>query len=149
MDFLKAIDEAFLRLFLLAIRILQALISIPIIGFVAAIINDFTNVDVRVPDKATAALAVACVCTVYTGLTFLPIFFGGPLFFTYCTVLDALFTAAWITLTTVWDCDGSNTCTAFEQKYFSGIHLPQGVTSSFQGDCKLTKAMFAFMIINL
>jgi len=145
MDLSKALDEVFLRLFLLGFRVLQALISIPIIGFAAAIINDFSNADIRVPRKPTAAEAVACFCTLYIGLTFLPIFFGGPLFFTSLTVLDGLLVAAWITLTAVWDCDGSGTCAAFETKYF--FDMPRPAYS--RTDCKLVKAMFAFMIVNL
>src|ERR1700733_9148133 len=105
MDLAKALDEVFLRLFHLGLRVLQALISIPVIGFGAAIISDFSDADLRLPSKATAAEAVACVCTVYIGLTFLPIFFGGLLFFSSLTILDALFTVAWITLTVVWDDD--------------------------------------------
>jgi hypothetical protein len=33
MDLAKALDEVFLRLFLLGFRVLQALVSIPVIGF--------------------------------------------------------------------------------------------------------------------
>jgi hypothetical protein len=145
MDLSKAFDEVFLRIFLLALRVLQALVSIPIIGFAAAIINDFSNAGLLVPRKATAAEAVACVCTLYVGLTFLPIFFGGPLFFTSLALLDALLAAAWITLTGFWDCDGSGTCAAFKTKYF--FNMPRSDYS--QTDCKLVKAMFALIIVNL
>jgi hypothetical protein len=145
MELSKALDEVFLRLFLLGLRILQALVSIPVIGLSAALISNFSDAGVRLPSKATAAEAIACVCTVYIGLTFLPVFFGGPLFFSSLTVLDALFTAAWITLTVVWDSDGSNTCTAFTTKYFSNI--PQSAHS--QTDCQLVKAMYALIIVNV
>ena len=145
MDLAKALDEVFLRLFLLGVRALQALVSIPVIGFGAAITSDFSDADLNLPSKATAAEAVACACTAYIGLTFLPIFFGGPLFFSSLTVLDALFAAAWITLTAVWDDDARNTCTAFTTKYFS--NMLQSTHS--QTDCKLVKAMYAFIIINL
>jgi hypothetical protein len=73
----------------------------------------------------------------YTDLTFLPIFFGGPFLFGSLTVLDALFAAAWITSTVVWDDDARNTCTAFTTKYFS--NMLQSTHS--QTDCKLVKAM--------
>jgi len=145
MDLSKALNEVFLRLFLLGLRVLQALVSIPVIGLSAAIISNFSDADLRLPSKATAAEAVACVCTVYLGLTFLPIFFGGPLFFSSLTVLDALFTAAWIVLTVLWDGDGTNTCTAFTTKYFSNVLQP----THSQTDCKLAKAMYALIIINL
>jgi hypothetical protein len=75
MDLAKALDEVFLRLFLLGLRVLQALVSIHIIGFGAAIISDFSDADLRLPSKAAAVEAVACVCVTYIGLTFLPIFF--------------------------------------------------------------------------
>ena len=145
MDLAKALDEVFLRLFLLGLRILQALVSIPIIGFGAAIISNFSDAGLRLPRKATAAEAVACVCTAYVGLTFLPIFFGGPLFFSSLTVVDALFTAAWITLTVAWDNDGRNTCAAFTTKYFS--NTLQSTHSHM--DCRLMKAMYAFIIVNV
>ena len=155
MDFSRAIDEVFLRFFLLALRIIQALVTLPIIGFAAAIINDFSSAGVGIPGKAGAAQAIACVCVAYTGLSFFPIFFEGLLFFTCSAVLDALFAAAWSTLTAVWDGDGNNTCATFRQKYFSSVLSTQGTTSaglatsSMNTDCQLTKAMFAFMIINM
>jgi hypothetical protein len=90
MDLAKALDEVFLRLFFLGFRVLQALVSIPVIGFGAAITSDFSDADLRLPGKAAAGEAVACVCMMYIDLTFLPIFFGGPLFFSSLTVLDAL-----------------------------------------------------------
>ena len=142
----KAIDEVFLRIFLIALRISQVVISIPIIGFVAAIISGFSNAEIKVPEKATAAMAIACVCTVYAGITILPVFFEGPLFFTMMAILDALFIGAWGSLVGVWDCDGTGTCNAFETKYFS---TQQSTKGYFSTDCKLVKAMFAFMIINL
>jgi len=145
MDLAKALDEVFLRLFLLGLRILQALVSIPVIGLGAALISNFSDAGLRLPRKTTAAEAVACVCTVYIGLTFLPIFFGGPLFFSSLTVLDALFTAAWITLTVAWDSDGTNTCTAFTTKYFSNILQ----STHSQTDCRLVKAMYALIIVNV
>jgi hypothetical protein len=145
LDMAKALDEVFLRLFLLGLRVLQALAAILIIAFGATIISDFSDSEVRLPTKATAAEAVACACAMYTGLTFLPIFFGGPLFFSSLTVLDALFTAAWITLTVVWDDDARDTCVAFKTKYFSNMQH----SNHSRTDCKLVKAMYAFIIINL
>jgi len=130
---------------LLGLRILQSVITIPIIGFAAAILDDFSNASIHIPGKATAAEAVACVCIVYVALSFLPIFFEGALFFTTCMILDALFLAGWITLTAVWDSDGTGSCVAFNQKYFN-IHPP---LSYDRTDCRVVKAMYAFMIINL
>lgn len=141
----KALDETFLRLSLVSLRIFQLIISIPIIGFVAAIISGLSNADVDVPSKASAVIAIACVSTVYTGVTVLPVFFEGPLFFTMITLLDAGFVGAWSSLIGAWDSDGTGTCTAFRVKYFGD--LPR--RSYFLTDCRLVKAMFAFMIINL
>ncbi|KAL2436701.1 hypothetical protein ABEF95_013300 [Exophiala dermatitidis] len=141
----KALDEVFLRLSLISLRVFELISSIPIIGFVAAIISGLSNADVDVPSKASAALAIACISTVYTGVTILPVFFGGPLFFTTMAVLDAGFVGAWSSLIGVWDNDGTGTCSSFENKYFGG--LPR--RSYFSTDCRLVKAMFAFMIINL
>ncbi|EXJ87080.1 hypothetical protein A1O3_04038 [Capronia epimyces CBS 606.96] len=141
----KALDEVFLRLSLISLRIFQLVISIPIIGFVAAIIGGLSNADVGVPSKASAAIAIACVSTVYTGLTVLPIFFEGPLYFTVMALLDAGMVAAWSSLIGVWDHDGTGTCTALESKYFGDLAR----RSYFRTDCRLVKAMFAFMIINL
>ncbi|KIW20151.1 hypothetical protein PV08_00726 [Exophiala spinifera] len=140
----KALDEVFLRLFLIATRIIEVVCSIPIIGFAAAFISTLSSEDQNVPSKLSAALAIACVCTVYTGLTLLPIIFGGPVFFTVAAVFDGLFVAAWSSLIGVWDNDGTATCHAFIKKYFDT--RPQ--KSYFSTDCKLVKAMFAFMIIN-
>jgi hypothetical protein len=141
----KAFDEVFLRLFLIGSRVLQIVISIPIIGFVAAVISGFSNAEIDVPSKATGALAVACVCTVYAGVTMLPVFFEGPMFFTMIAALDALFLAGWATLVGVWDCSATGSCRAFIAEYFDS--LPE--RPSFTTDCKLTKAMFAFMIVNV
>ncbi|KAK6366266.1 uncharacterized protein PV06_00747 [Exophiala oligosperma] len=141
----KALDEVFLRLFLMAMRLFQVVCSIPIIGFAAAFISALSSEDQNVPSKLSAALAIACVCTVYTGLTLLPIIFGGPVFFTVAAVFDGLFVAAWSSLIGVWDNDGTATCHAFINKYFDS--RPQ--KSYFSTDCKLVKAMFAFLIINL
>ncbi|EXJ88279.1 hypothetical protein A1O1_05209 [Capronia coronata CBS 617.96] len=141
----KALDEVFLRLSLIDLRIFQLVISIPIIGFVAAIISGLSNADVDVPSKASAAIAIACVSTVYAGVTVLPVFFEGPLYFTMMALLDAGFVGAWSSLIGVWDNDGTGTCTAFESRYFGD----QPRRAYFKTDCKLVKAMFAFMIINL
>lgn len=141
----QALDEVFLRLFLIGLRVFQTVFSIPMIGFAAAFINGLSNEEQAVPSKATAALAIACVCTAYAGVTVLPIIFEGPLFFTITAVFDALFVAAWSSLIGVWDSDGTGTCNAFVNKYFDGRPLK----ASFSTDCRLVKAMFAFMIINL
>lgn len=145
LELTKALDEVFLRLSLIGLRLAQLVWSIPIIGFVAAIISGLSNADVGVPGKATAAITVACVATVYAGVTVLPIFFEGPLFFTVTALLDALFVAAWAILVGYWNDDGTGTCKAFESRYFG--ELPR--RSYFSTDCRLVKAMFAFMIINL
>jgi hypothetical protein len=145
MEFMKAFDEVLLRLSLIGLRVFQAVISIPVIGFVAAIISDFSKAEVNIPTKATAAVAVAYVCPVYSAVTILPIFFEGPLFFTSMAVLDVLFVAVWSTLVGLWDGDGTGTCHPFETKYFKELSK----RSYFSTDCKLTKATFAFMIINL
>jgi len=145
MDLTKALDEVFLRLLLLGLRIFQGLFSIPILAFAAALISDLSNQDFHIPSKAVAIEAVACVCVVYIALVFFPVFFGGPLFFTVVAVFDALFLTAWIVCVAVWECDGSNTCNAFEKKYFGRLTGPQFLST----DCKLVKAMFAFSIANL
>lgn len=141
----KAIDEVFLRLALIGLRVLQLVWSIPIIGFIAAIISGLSNADVTVPAKAVAAIAIACACVVYVGVAILPVFFEGPIFFTTTAVLDALFVAAWAALIGVWNRDGTGTCRAFVARYFHD----KPTKSYFATDCSLVKAMFAFMIINL
>ncbi|KEF59317.1 uncharacterized protein A1O9_04161 [Exophiala aquamarina CBS 119918] len=141
----RAFDEVFLRLFLIASRVLQIVISIPIIGFVAALISGFSNAELDVPSKASGALAVASLCTVYSGVTILPIFFEGPMFFTTIAGLDTLFLAAWATLVGVWDHSATSSCRAFIAEYFDS----QPERHSFTTNCKLTKAMFAFIIVNV
>jgi len=141
----KAFDEVFLRLFLIASRVVQIVVSIPIIGFAAALISAFSNEELDVPSKASGALAVACLCTVYSVVTILPVFFEGPMFFTTIAGLDGLFLAAWATLVGVWDCSATGSCRAFIAEYFN-THPER---HSFTTDCKLTKAMFAFMIVNV
>lgn len=145
LDLSKAIDETFLRLGLIGLRILETTWSICIIGFIAAVISGLSNADSDVPRKATATIVIACLCTVYAGASILPIFFGGPLFFTVCTILDILFLAAWATLIGLWDHDGTGSCRAFETRYFGG----QPHKGYFETDCKLVKALFAFTIVNL
>jgi hypothetical protein len=98
LELTKALDEAFLRLCLMALRVCQVVFSIPIIGFAAAFTSALSNEDQNVPSKLSAALAIASVCTLYTGLTFLPVIFEGPLFFTIVAIFDALFVAAWSSL---------------------------------------------------
>ncbi|KIX02913.1 uncharacterized protein Z518_08856 [Rhinocladiella mackenziei CBS 650.93] len=141
----KALDEVFLRLFLIGLRVFEIVVSIPLIGFVAAIISDFSKAEIDYPAKAVAAISISCVCTVYAAITILPIFFEGPMFFTMMAILDALFVAAWSSLIGVWDRDGTGICHAFESKYFG----TRPWKSYFSTDCKLVKVMFAFMIINL
>ncbi|KAI1617707.1 hypothetical protein EDD36DRAFT_9910 [Exophiala viscosa] len=141
----QALDEAFLRIFLLGLRICQTVFSLPMIGFAAAFISGLSSEEQGVPSKVTAALAIATVCTIYAGVTLLPIIFEGLIFFTVTAIFDVLFVAAWSSLTSVWNSDGTGTCNAFITKYFDG--RPQ--KSYFMTDCRLVKAMFAFMIINL
>ncbi|KAK7888229.1 hypothetical protein LTR67_009106 [Exophiala xenobiotica] len=145
LELTKALDEAFLRLCLMGLRVCQVVFSIPIIGFAAAFTSALSNEDQNVPSKLSAALAIASVCTLYTGLTFLPVIFEGPLFFTIVAIFDALFVAAWSSLIGIWDNDGTGTCNAFINKYFDA--RPR--KSYFSTDCSLVKAMFAFMVINL
>jgi hypothetical protein len=145
MEFMKAFEEVLLQLCQIGLRVFQAVILIPVIGFVAAMISDFSKAEMNIPTKATAAVAVACVCTAYSAITILPIFFEGPLFFTSVAVLDVLFVTAWSTLVGLWDGDGTGTCHAFETKYFGELSK----RSYFSTDCQLMKATFAFMIINL
>lgn len=145
LDLSRAIDETFLRLALIALRILQGVWSICMIGFIAAVISGLSSADDAVPRKATATIVIACICTVYAGITILPMFFGGALFFTVSAALDILFLAAWATLTGLWDRDGTGSCRAFATRYFGD----QPHKGYFSTDCKLVKAFFAFMIINL
>lgn len=146
MELTRALDEVPLRLFLVILRVIQAFMTTPILGFAATLVNDFSTVDeLRIPGKATAALAIACVCIVYVVVSFLPILFEGVRFFTTLTLMDGLFAAGWIALVAVWESDGSSSCSAFRQKYFDSLqHAPY-----FDTDCKLAKALFAFLIINL
>ncbi|KAI1626842.1 hypothetical protein EDD37DRAFT_646540 [Exophiala viscosa] len=141
----QALDEAFLRIFLLGLRICQTVFSLPMIGFAAAFISGLSSEEQGVPSKVTAALAIATVCAIYAGVTLLPIIFEGLIFFTVTAIFDVLFVAAWSSLIGVWNSDGTGTCNAFITKYFDG--RPQ--KSYFMTDCRLVKAMFAFMIINL
>lgn len=145
LDLSRAIDETFLRLGLIGLRILEGIWSVCMIGFIAAVISGLANADADVPRKATATIVIACLCSVYAGISILPIFFGGALFFTVSAVLDLLFLAAWATLIGLWDHDGTESCHAFERKYFG----QQPHKGYFSTDCKLVKAMFAFMIMNL
>jgi hypothetical protein len=145
LDLSTAIDETFLRLGLIGLCIVEAVWSICIIGFIAAVIGGLSNADADVPRKATATIVIACICTVYTGLSIFPIFFGGVRFFTVSAILNTLFLAAWATLIGVWDHDGTGSCRAFQQRYFGD----QPEKGYFSTDCKLVKAMFAFMIVNL
>jgi len=124
----QALDEVFLRIFLLGLRICQTVFSLPMIGFAAAFISDLSSEEQGVPSKVTAALATE-----------------GLIFFTITAIIDVLFVAAWSSLIGVWDSDGTGTCSAFIAKYFDG--RPQ--KSYFITDCRLVKAMFAFMIIHL
>jgi hypothetical protein len=145
MSLAGALDEVFLRLFFLGVRALQALIVIPLIGFAAALVNDFSRTDLRIPSKTSAVVGVASTCAAYVIITTLPIVIGGPVFFTATTILDGLFAAAWISLVVVWNGDGSDTCIALERKYFGGTSQK----GYFSTDCHLVKAMFAFLIISL
>lgn len=145
LELTKALDEVFLRLFLLGARVSQVIITIPIIGLGAALISSFSNAEVDVPSKATGALAVACVCAVYSGITMLPVFFEGPKFFTTIAALDALLVVGWAALVGVWDCSATGTCHAFIVEYFGS----QAEKPSFRTDCRLAKAAFALMIVNL
>lgn len=140
-----ALDEVFLRLFFLCLRALQALIAIPLIGFAAALVNDFSRTDLHIPSKTDAVVGVASTCAAYVMITTLPIVIGGPLFFASTTILDGLFVAAWISLVVVWNDDGSDSCTALKRKYFGGMSQK----GYFNTDCHLVKAMFAFLIISL
>lgn len=141
----RAIDETFLRLGLIGLRILETTWSICMIGFIAAVISGLSSADAHVPGKATATIVIACLCTVYAGGSILPIFFGGPLFFTVSAILDVSFLAAWATLIGLWERDGTASCRAFEKRYFGG----QPHKGYFETDCKLVKALFAFAIVNL
>lgn len=141
----QALDEVFLRLSLIAARAVQIAISIPIIGLVAAVISSFSNAEVNVPSKATGALAVACFCALYSIVTVLPVFFEGPRFFTTLVALDALFLAGWATLVGVWDCSATGSCRAFIAEYFA----TQTERASFRTDCRLIKATFALMIVDV
>jgi hypothetical protein len=141
----QALDEVFLRLALMGLRVLQGLLCVPMVGFVAALISGLSNADEAIPSKASAALAVACVGTLYVAATLLPVVFGGPLFFTVAAIIDVLFVAAWSSLIGVWEADATGTCKAFESKYFD--HKPW--KSYYATDCSLVKAAFAFMVVNL
>jgi len=141
----QALDEVFLRLSLMGLRVFQVAFSVPIIGFVAALISGLSNAGLDVPSRASAAIAIACVCAVYASVTLLPIVFEGPLFFLIASIFDLLFIAAWSSLIGVWACDGTATCTTFKAKYFGA--RPQ--KPYFSTDCRLVKAMFAFMVILL
>jgi hypothetical protein len=145
MSFSKALDEVWLRFLLLGLRVVQALISIPIIGFAAGIIGDFNHQNLNVPNKATAVEAIACVSAVYVGLTFFPIFFGGPLFFLSVGVIDLALVAPWAWSVAAWQDDGNATCSRMRQKYFTA----NGMGMSYEMNCNMVRAMFAFLIINL
>lgn len=140
----KALDEVWLRLLLLGVRVFQALISIPIIGFASSIISDFNNQNLNLPSKATAVEAIACTSAVYIGLTFFPIFFGGPLFFLSVGIIDIAFVAVWAWSVAAWQDDGNSTCSTIHQKYFTDSGI-----DTYKTDCTLIKVMFAFLIINL
>ncbi|KIW23112.1 uncharacterized protein PV07_11338 [Cladophialophora immunda] len=145
LDLVRALDETFLRIAEIGLRVLEGAWSIIIIGFVAAVMSGLSDADADVPRKATATVVIACICTVYSGITILPMFFGGALFFSVSLVFDILFVAAWATLIGLWDGDATDSCRAFKTKYFDG----QPSKAHFQTDCELVKAMFAFMIVNL
>jgi MFS family permease len=145
MDLLQAIDEVFLRLLLLGLRILQAICVIPLIGLSSTIISDFYNANIDVPAKANAAVAIAGVCTFYVVISFFPIFFEGARFFTTIAILDVLFMGAFIGLTVKWNDDGTNSCNAFANKYFPDRTL----TSRCNLDCKVTRALFAFLVASM
>ncbi|EXJ74080.1 uncharacterized protein A1O5_02374 [Cladophialophora psammophila CBS 110553] len=145
LDLVRAIDETFLRIAEIGLRVLEGVWSIIIIGFVAAVMNGLSNADADVPRKATATVVIASICTVYSGVTILPMFFGGALFFSLSLVFDILFIAAWATLIGLWDSDATDSCRHFKTKYFDA----KPSKGYFQTDCELVKAMFAFMIVNL
>ncbi|OAL25121.1 hypothetical protein AYO22_04998 [Fonsecaea multimorphosa] len=145
LDLVRALDETFLRIAEIGLRVLEGAWSIVIIGFVAAVMSGLSDADSDVPRKATATVIIACICTVYSGITILPMFFGGAMFFSVSFAFDILFVAAWASLIGLWDGDATDSCRAFKTKYFGG----QPSKSHFQTDCELVKAMFAFMIVNL
>ncbi|OAL27626.1 hypothetical protein AYO20_09699 [Fonsecaea nubica] len=145
LDLSRALDETFLRIAEIGLRVLEGVWSIIIIGFMAAVMSGLADADADVPRKATATVVIACICTVYAGITILPMFFGGALFFSVSAVFDILFVAAWATLIGLWDGDATDSCRTFKTKYFDG----RPPRSLFDTDCKLVKAMFAFMIVNL
>jgi len=141
MGFLRVLDEVFLRLFLLALRVFQGLITVPTIGLAAAVINDFSSADIQIPRKITAAEAVACVALLYELFTFLPVIWEGTTFFSFLAILDFLLAAAWATMTGVLDNDATDTCSQFTIKYFN--------KPSQSPDCNIVTAMYAFCIVTL
>ncbi|RMZ75264.1 hypothetical protein DV737_g5383, partial [Chaetothyriales sp. CBS 132003] len=145
MSFLQALDEIFLRIFLLCLRGVQMLISLALIGLASSLISDFNGAKLALPGKLYASEAIACVCAPYAFFSFAPIFFEGSFFFTTLTFLDLLFTGAWIGLTVVWNHDATDTCSVFDDKY-AGLRV---FKNSSNCDCRIAKALFAFIITNL
>ncbi|RMZ90980.1 hypothetical protein DV736_g1784, partial [Chaetothyriales sp. CBS 134916] len=145
MGFLQALDEIFLRIFLLCLRGGQMLTSLVIIGLASSLISDFNGAKLVLPGKLYATEAIACVCALYAFFSFAPIFFEGSFFFTTLTILDLLFMGSWIGLTVVWNDDATETCSVFDDKY-SGIYAFKNGSNC---DCRITKAMFAFIITHL
>jgi hypothetical protein len=145
MDFSRAIDEIFLRLLLLGLRLLQLLVAFPIIGLAATLVSDFAGAGIDTPSKVYATLAIACVCAGYTVVTFGPIFFEGRIFFTTMTVFDVLLMGALIGLTVEWNSDATSACSTFGRKH-NGLY---GFRHGNQTDCRVMKATFAFLIASL
>jgi len=86
------------------------------IGFAAAFNSGLSSEEQGVPSKVTAALIIACVRTIWAGVTLLPIICEGLIFFTITAIFDVLFVVAWSSLTSVWNSDGTGTCNAFIDK---------------------------------
>lgn len=108
----------------------------------AVFISDILTQDVKIPRNAVYVISIACMCATYAVVSFLPTFFCGALFFATSLVFDLLFFGAWIASAAVLDCDATDTCHAFQKKYFGSVTV-------HVRDCNLFKAMFAFSIINM
>ncbi|KIV85387.1 hypothetical protein PV11_01085 [Exophiala sideris] len=92
----RSLDEVFLRIFLLGLRICQTGFPLPMIGFAAAFISGLSSEE--------------------KGVTLLPIICEGLIFFTITAIFDVFFGAAYSSLTGVWNSDGTGTCNAFIDK---------------------------------
>ena len=145
MDFSRAMDEVFLRLLLIFLRVIQFLISIIVISLSATLVSDFNGAGITNSHTLYATLAISCVCAAYSAVSLGPVVFEGGLFFTTLTVFDVLLMGAFIGLTVKWEHDATSTCSAFGDKY-AGLYA---FRHGHQTDCRIVKALYAFTITSL